>query len=845
MFRKGLFFLLLLAASIDLSRTQDQRLFRNLFREAESILLYLDREDEALELFLKLDSMDPGNAHIRYKIGLCYLHIPGAKEKAIPFLLQASESISEDFVSTYKEKNAPPDAFFYLALAYHVNNDLDLAIDAYNLFNEHADITSYYNVDYVREQINGCLLAKEMITRPVSIQENVLDDRINRGDFVINPAVSGNGRSMVYTIKREEGYQIYYATRGEEGWNIPRDITEEINSMGDGMSSSLSQDGETLFVYRDYGGLGDLFVSYLENGNWTELEPLNRNINTKYWESNCSLSPDGNTLFFSSNRKGGYGRLDIYRSDKTSEGEWGPPKNLGPVINSPLMEDHPQLTSDGNTLYFSSQGHNSLGGFDYFFSEKGKGRSWSFPVNMGYPISTTDDDLFMAPVGSGDTLFYSHYQDVSPVKKSIFQLIRCSEEPPTLITLHGTTRLQDSKIYDEPAVKVSVVDTLSGDTIKTVLPEPETGKYQVEVPPGSYTLVFQSEGYEPQEHALMVGKSFAAQDIALSTRLVPKPIVSGKYIAMENVYFNFDDYSIQDSEKMKLEKMAAIMFEYPQVKYELTGHTDTVGTQAYNIQLSKRRANAVAQYFFNKGIDNERLLTRGLGEILAIPKDQQQLAADLSDPRYFRRVEIKILKSDSLAEIREEMALPQYLLPKNSLNYTVIVLKVKEPLPDGFFDQYDMEELHYIREQKSTDGFIYTLGSFPQKQKAVKLLGELQELGFKDAEVVDQHELSDRVVEEEPDNGFFKMPEKISEIPYYTIQIFALKKPPHPSAFRGRKDVLAFECRDGFIRYCIGKYQGYSNAIKALPIIQNEWYKDAFIQEYSRLEKGLPPRMEE
>ena len=124
-------------------------------------------------------------------------------------------------------------------------------------------------------------------------------------------------------------------------------------------------------------------------------------------------------------------------------------------------------------------------------------------------------------------------------------------------------------------------------------------------------------------------------------------------------------------------------------------------------------------------------------------------------------------------------------------------------------------------------------------------MGELQELGFDEAEVVDQHELSDIVTEKDSDQGFFEMPEKISEIPYYTIQIFALKKPPHSSDFRGRNDILAFECKDGFIRYCIGKYQGYSKAMKALPDIQKEWYKDAFIQEHARMEKGLPPGWEE
>ena len=134
MFRKVLFSLLLLNIIVCPTRSQDMRVFRDIFREAEAILLYLDEEEEALQLFLELDRMDPGNAHILYKIGLCYLHIQGEKEMAIPYFLEASESISEEFVSSYKERNVPPDVLFYLALAYHVNNDLDQAIDAYNLF---------------------------------------------------------------------------------------------------------------------------------------------------------------------------------------------------------------------------------------------------------------------------------------------------------------------------------------------------------------------------------------------------------------------------------------------------------------------------------------------------------------------------------------------------------------------------------------------------------------------------------------------------------------------------------------------------------------------------------------
>jgi len=150
-----------------------------------------------------------------------------------------------------------------------------------------------------------------------------------------------------------------------------------------------------------------------------------------------------------------------------------------------------------------------------------------------------------------------------------------------------------------------------------------------------------------------------------------------------------------------------------------------------------------------------------------------------------------------------------------------------------------MEELKYIREQQVSDGYIYTLGSFPQKQKAVQLLGKLRREGFDEATVVDQHELSELVVGEDPDIGFLGKPEKIDEIPWYTIQIFALKEPPHPAAFRGRKDIMSFPCRDGFVRYTIGEYRGFSSALKALPEIRKEWYPDAFIQELEKLEKEM------
>ena len=835
---------------------QDKQIFRQMFREAESVLLYLNEEHEALKLFLELDRMDPGNAHIQYKTGLCYLHLPGEKEKAIPWLEKAVRHISSEYKPVYDERNAPPDAWFYLALAYHVNNRFDEAIEAYNTFIETADISGYYDVEYVREQITGCLNAREMVNNPVPCRETKLDRRINAHQVILNPAVSGDGRSMAFTVREGDDFRIYYTVRKNERWSAPEDITDQLRTRGDGITSSLSADGKILIVYRDAGGAGDLYMSYLQNGNWSALEKLNRNINTKYWEANGCLSPDGNSLYFSSNRKGGYGKLDLYRSEKMPDGDWGPARNLGPVINSPLMEDAPYMSATGDILFFSSQGHGSMGGYDHFYSGKTAAGTWSLPVNLGYPVSTADDDPYLAPAGRGDTAYYARL-DEETGGHVISRVILGGEEPVgaetakdipdkelgeegkilSEITLKGRVRLQDNKLIPDTAIRVSVVDTVSGKILQTVRPDPETGEYSVSLPSGAYRLIYEAEGYEKQEHHLAVAEHVGNREVRVSTRLAPLEVSGGEYLIIENIYFGFDSWELDREARMSLEKLAGIMHEYPDLEFELIGHTDTVGSQAYNLVLSKRRATAVAMYLFDKGIDRSRLLTEGIGEIIAVRKDEKSVAVG-DESRYFRRVEVK-LKGDARAEIRQEMELPEYLRPALDLNYTVIVLKVKKRIPDDYFDGYEMEELKYIREQQVSDGYIYTLGSFPQKHKAVQLLGKLRREGFDEATVVDQHELSELVVGEDPDIGFLGKPEKIDEIPWYTIQIFALKEPPHPAAFRGRKDIMSFPCRDGFVRYTIGEYRGFSSALKALPEIRKEWYPDAFIQELEKLEKEM------
>lgn len=281
-------------------------------------------------------------------------------------------------------------------------------------------------------------------------------------------------------------------------------------------------------------------------------------------------------------------------------------------------------------------------------------------MNLGYPVSTADDDPYLAPAGRGDTAYYARL-DEETGGHVISRVILGGEEPVgaetakdipdkelreegkilSEITLKGRVRLQDNKLIPDTAIRVSVVDTVSGKILQIVRPDPETGEYSVSLPSGAYRLIYEAEGYEKQEHHLAVAEHVGNREVRVSTRLAPLEVSGGEYLIIENIYFGFDSWELDREARMSLEKLAGIMHEYPDLEFELIGHTDTVGSQAYNLVLSKRRATAVAMYLFDKGIDRSRLLTEGIGEIIAVRKDEKSVAVG-DKSRYFRRVEVKL-----------------------------------------------------------------------------------------------------------------------------------------------------------------------------------------------------------
>lgn len=476
---------------------QSAREMRDIFAQAEAYFLYEEYE-LANPLYLLLD--DDTNFNIKYKIGVCYLNVPGEKEKAIPYLEEAIKHSTLDAkTNRLQETNAPLDAYFFLAKAYMVNNYLDKGLATLQRFNELSRSKeakgSMESLDFINQQIQACNTAIELTNNPIDFSKQMLGASFTEGAINENPAISYDGNSIAYTEKRGMINVIMYSRKKRGVWQYPIDITKMIDAGDDCTTCALNADGTELYLYKNDNFDGNIYVSTLENDAWTPIRKLNTNINTKYYESHASISPDGKKLYFTSNREGGLGGLDIYVSELDASGDWGPAVNMGNPINTPYNEDTPFISANDSIFFFSSEGHVSMGGYDIFKSYK-KGSGWSTPENIGYPINSTDDDTFFQPFNNDKNGYYSMTTDYK--EKDIFYITFNATEEEQLFGITGYFSLSDTIIpFVEKNYAINLIDQVSGDTVDVGYPNKISGRYSFMVSSGSYRVNFTGYGYLP------------------------------------------------------------------------------------------------------------------------------------------------------------------------------------------------------------------------------------------------------------------------------------------------------------------------------------------------------------
>ena len=373
------------------------------FLEAEYFLMFEDYID-ALPIYLSLYKNYPDNYNIAYRIGLCYLGITDQKHLSIDYLEKAALNSEASYrEGSLRQEKAPYTAWYYLGNAYRINYQFQKAKEAYKKYLETLMQGDIDNIRFIEHQINICDNARNLMDNPVTFEEENIGENFNDGYNNFNPVISSDGLRFAYMSSLKFYDAIFFSTKEKNRWSKPVNITPELESDGDHYISCLADDGNTLYMSKDDDVESDIYLSRYDGTKWSAAERLPDIINTGYWESHAFVTDDGSTMVFSSDRPGGMGGLDLYISYKNNMGEWGQPVNLGPEINTPFNEDRAFLIDNGNKIFFCSQGHYNMGGFDLFRSEKAQGDNWSKPENLGYPLNTSDDDIFFMPVDNGNS----------------------------------------------------------------------------------------------------------------------------------------------------------------------------------------------------------------------------------------------------------------------------------------------------------------------------------------------------------------------------------------------------------------------------------------------------------
>lgn len=414
-------FLLLLGFLLSPSFGQQNLSPAETFQDAEFFFSGGEYE-EALYLFSMLGEKFPDNYNLQFRIGMSLLNIPGRETEAIPHFEKAVESTT----LKYKEKDfgiksAPHHAWFYLGNAYRINNELDKALESYQSFMDIRNFEKKYNLRIVENEILACQRAKIIKDSPVIMEKTILSPVINSTVKNFQPVVNPDETVIVYMQKLKFYDAILFSTKVDGNWSNPINITPQVGSDGDMIPTGISPDGrELLLVKTNTFGNKDIYISRLEGDFWSQAEKLP--FNTIKMEDHASFSTDGDKILFSSDRRGGFGKLDLWISERLNGQEWGSPVNLGPVINTDEDETSGFFTMENKHLYFSSRAHFNMGGYDIFFSEM-EGDKWTDPLNVGYPVNTTGDNRFYQPTGDGTVAYLSLYnQDENLNEEDIYRI---------------------------------------------------------------------------------------------------------------------------------------------------------------------------------------------------------------------------------------------------------------------------------------------------------------------------------------------------------------------------------------------------------------------------------------
>ncbi len=478
----------------------------------------------------------------------------------------------------------------------------------------------------IEHLIDIALFRNYAYAHPVPYHPEKLPPTINTKWDEYFPDISAMG--MLYFTRKKQNEDIYFSQKKQNTWTQAKPF-KTINTNNQEGACSISPDGKVMIFTRCTPTAGcDLYITKQINGKWTRPEKLPAPINTSAWESQPCLANNGQTLYFVSSRPGGKGKLDIWAVDYI-HGKWTHLRNLGDSINTPGNEMSPFLHFDNKTLYFASDYHPGLGGYDIFYSRKINGH-WTKAKNIGYPINTDKDDVRMIVTALGDTALFSSQIDGNH-DIYLFKLYKKARPTPTLFLVGSCSNGQTHKPLK---AKISIIDLTTNKTYFTS----NTDSFLISIPMGNFAFYAERKGFTFESKNFSTldtngGKKFVYVNVKLY------PIKKNLVIRLHNIFFQTNSYHLKPESYIELKKVVRFLRNNPKISIEISGHTDSIGTYQYNMELSEKRAQAVADFLVKQGINPSRLQVKGYGYTRPEATNKTEKGRRLN-----RRVEIKIIK---------------------------------------------------------------------------------------------------------------------------------------------------------------------------------------------------------
>ena len=469
-----------------------------------------------------------------------------------------------------------------------------------------------------------------------------LGDGINTNYLEYYPSLTIDGKKMIFT-RRVNNDEDFYESENINGvWSKATPAKGKINTNLNEGAQSISQDGQWLIFtgcnYPEGQGSCDLYISFkTKSGSWTEAENIGAIVNTDLWESAPSLSPDKKDLYFSSNRFNGYGGKDIWVTHRNNLGKWTVPENLGPTINTSGDETCPFIHPDNQTLYFNSNGLPGYGMADLFLTRKGADNKWTTPLNLGYPINTIDDEGSLIVASDGYTSYYASDRKNKNSGLDIYSFILPKElSAKKTLWINGNVFDAKSKLG---LPSMATLTCLGNANFSTQIQTDEDGNFLITLPVGyEYSLNINRKGYLFYSDHFSLPENTTDSFFKLNVPL--QPIEAGASIVLKNVFFGNNETKLQPESEAELNKIIALLNENPNMKVQISGHTDNVGKKEANQLLSLNRAKSVVNYLIGKGITMNRLLPKGFGDTKPVASNDTDEGKSLN-----RRTEINVVSN--------------------------------------------------------------------------------------------------------------------------------------------------------------------------------------------------------